>query len=574
MSGPVPLFDLSTAIIGMSGAGKTVSAKVLVEKLLHEQRHTCVIDPTGVWYGLRSDAAGTGPGFGIPIFGGLHGDVPISAHDGAKVARLVIDGPLSAVVDISELRSGQEQRRFVRDFMATIRGKPRTRFHLVIDEADEFAPQTAADDLGYALLEDMIWIAKRGRVHGFVPMLITQRPADIAKSVLSQMQTLIIHQLVAPTDQAPVRAYLKGHATKDLAAQVEQSLAKLKRGERWVYSPAADVLDRNVAPLPVTFDTSRTPEAGESPPVPATLATIDTAALVAALKPAADATVAVQDVAAAGPMAQMVMQQQSKEIAGLRMDIQDAADREARLQWIIAGYQRAERAYHCLVGDVLFPSIPRHDGSATTDPYVVAPLDQIPAQGGGVPEGDDGQKMAPTERVDATAKRQREREAKPPAEKPQVVTAGETATKASPAAIAIADLLDRVNPAKLTWAQAALTGRKATGGNFNAARKWLRDSGRIAEKGELIWSASPAPAGMSREEALLLWQSVLTNPAPRMIEALTFASMSKDALAGRLGCKPTGGNWNNGLAQLRRNGVAFVEGDRVRLANPLPGEMA
>jgi hypothetical protein len=144
---------------------------------------------------------------------------------------------------------------------------------------------------------------------------------------------------------------------------------------------------------------------------------------------------------------------------------------------------------------------------------------------------------------------------------------------ASPAALAIADLLDRVNPARLTWAQAAaLTGRKASGGNFNAARKWLRESGRLVEDGEFIRSAADAPAGLTHAEALDLWRGVLTTPAPRMIDALTRKALTREELGAAIGAQPRGGNFNNGLAQLRRNGVAVEVGGRLQLARPLPGE--
>jgi hypothetical protein len=89
MSPTAAILETSTAIIGTSGAGKTFTARAMVESLLQMERHTCIIDPTGVWSGLRTNAAGDGPGFSIPIFGGLHGDAPIAARDGATVAKLI-----------------------------------------------------------------------------------------------------------------------------------------------------------------------------------------------------------------------------------------------------------------------------------------------------------------------------------------------------------------------------------------------------------------------------------------------------------------------------------------------------
>ena len=72
----------------------------------------------------------------------------------------------------------------------------------MVDEADEFAPQTTADDVGFALREDLVWIAKRGRAAGFVPTWITQRTAEIAKAVISQAAD----DRRAPADRRPPTA--------------------------------------------------------------------------------------------------------------------------------------------------------------------------------------------------------------------------------------------------------------------------------------------------------------------------------------------------------------------------------
>lgn len=284
--------DSHEAIIGASGAGKSTTARVEVEALLDEGRHVCIIDPTGIWHGLRSNAAGDGPGFGIPIFGGDHGDVAVLPEQGEAVGKIIAGG-VSAIVDVSGM-DGRQQRRFVLGMMAALRKKPKANFHLVVDEADEFAPQTAPDDIGFELVEQMKWVAKRGRVHGFVLTAITQRPADISKAVLSQVQTIIAHQLIAPQDQKAIDDYLKANGDPETRRKVMTSLPALERGQRWIYSPRAGVLELGMTPLPKTFDSSRTPAAGETLAAPKMLAQIDLGAIREALAPpppAADAAV-------------------------------------------------------------------------------------------------------------------------------------------------------------------------------------------------------------------------------------------------------------------------------------------
>lgn len=324
-------------IVGASGAGKTVTAKGEVERLLREERHVAIIDPTGVWHGLRAASDGEGEGFAIPIFGGLHGDVPIHAEQGAKVGEIIAGG-VSAILDLSQMDS-PDQHQFVLELISALRRKPKGNFHLIVDEADEFAPQTSPSTMGEQAKRQMEWIAKRGRVQGFVLMAITQRPADIAKSVISQMQVVVAHQLIAPADQNAVKSYLKDNADKLTLATVMESLAGLDRGERWIYAPRMGVLERGVSPLPETFDTSRTPEPGEAAAEPTRLTEIDLGAIREALK-------CVDQEGEGAPAAHGAKEQIAKlqaENARLRAAV-DEAETRGRSMGIAIGIQRARSA--------------------------------------------------------------------------------------------------------------------------------------------------------------------------------------------------------------------------------------
>jgi hypothetical protein len=285
VTAPLPSYiNEHQAIVGNSGSGKTVTGKAEAEQLLRERRHVAIIDLTDVWYGLRSDVAGTGPGFDIPIFGGRHGDVPIGPGDGDAIARLIIEQRVSAIVSLGHLHDDVDQRLFLAPFVKRLRAKPRGNFHLIVDEAEEVAPQTAPDDLAFGLTRDLIWIAKRGRVAGFVLTVITQRPADISKAVLSQAQTIIAHQLIDPRDQKAIDDYLKAKGDKAVRADVMRSLPGLERGERWIYSPRLGILERGFTAPIATFDSSRTPAPGEVHVEPKMLAELDVSAIAAALK--------------------------------------------------------------------------------------------------------------------------------------------------------------------------------------------------------------------------------------------------------------------------------------------------
>ena len=72
-----------------AAAGRRTPPKGLVELLLTSAARICVVDPLGVWWGLRSSADGITPGFPVIVFGGRHADVPLDEGMGAALGRVV-----------------------------------------------------------------------------------------------------------------------------------------------------------------------------------------------------------------------------------------------------------------------------------------------------------------------------------------------------------------------------------------------------------------------------------------------------------------------------------------------------
>lgn len=136
--------DLTTetlGIIGKRGSGKSHTGTLIVEELLELESQVVVIDPTGGWWGLRAGADGKkAGGYPIPIFGGLHGDMPLEEKAGALLAEYLVENRLSAVIDLSGF-SKSAMRRFVRDFAEhfyLLKRKKSDPVHIVIDECDLF----------------------------------------------------------------------------------------------------------------------------------------------------------------------------------------------------------------------------------------------------------------------------------------------------------------------------------------------------------------------------------------------------------------------------------------------------
>ena len=276
---------MTIAIVGRTGSGKTFAAKGLIETDLGVGLRVCVVDPTGAWWGLRLRPDGATPAFPVVIFGGEHGDVPVASDQGDALAEAILDGrAIQSVVDVSEM-SGAEQFRFLTAFFERLYSRNRGPLTLVMDEADVMAPQNPLPEQR-RLQGAVNKIVRRGRIKGFRPIMITQRPAVLDKSVLSQIDTLIAMRLTSPQDRKAIEEWVKGNADAVQAREVLDSLASLPRGEGWFWAPHAGVLERRAFPPIATFDSSRTPEPGEMLREVSLLTLPDVDALRAAFLPA------------------------------------------------------------------------------------------------------------------------------------------------------------------------------------------------------------------------------------------------------------------------------------------------
>ncbi len=160
---PVSALDERLAIVGTSGSGKTYATKGLVERLMQAGARVCVVDPLGVWWGLRLAADGITPArFPVVVFGGQHADVPLTVGMGTALGRLVGTQALACVVDVSDLGSAAARRTFTTAFTEALYDNNTEPLHLVLDEADLWAPQRVQLD-GYDLLGRVEEIVRRGR---------------------------------------------------------------------------------------------------------------------------------------------------------------------------------------------------------------------------------------------------------------------------------------------------------------------------------------------------------------------------------------------------------------------------
>jgi hypothetical protein len=249
-------------ILAKRGMGKTYCGAVLAEEMLKASQQVIVADPVGVWWGLRNSADGAAPGLPIVVFGGAHGDLPLSAVMGPALAELAVSERLSMVLDLSAL-SKAEAVRLMTGFCETLYHRNREPLHLILDEADAFAPQRPLPG-HQRLLGAMDDLVRRGRARGIGVTMITQRPAVLNKDVLTQIEVLIALRMTAPQDQAAIDTWVRSHGTPEQREELMRSLPSLPIGDAWLWSPGW--LDRFVrihVRQRETFDSSATPKVGE-----------------------------------------------------------------------------------------------------------------------------------------------------------------------------------------------------------------------------------------------------------------------------------------------------------------------
>lgn len=280
---PVNAVTQTFAILARKGSGKTYTGAVFCEEMLAAGQQVIVVDVIGVWHGLRSSADGKSAGYPVVIFGGEHADVPLEETAGETIALAIVEHGFSAILDLSLLRKAAVIR-FMTAFAETLYRVNRKPMHLMLDEADVFAPQRPMDGEQRMLgaLEDIV---RRGRARGIGVTMITQRPAVLNKNVLTQVECLVTLQMTAPQDRAAIDAWVDLHGAKDQRDLMMESLPSLPVGTAWFWSPQWLNEFRKIrVRLRTTFDSSATPKVGMAQRKPKAMAPVDIQALGAQIQ--------------------------------------------------------------------------------------------------------------------------------------------------------------------------------------------------------------------------------------------------------------------------------------------------
>lgn len=120
--------------------------------------------------------------------------------------------------------------RVLYDIQFWMRSESRTPVCLVCDEAHLYLPlRTDADAAAKRALDTFERIAKEGRKYGFALLVVSQRPSDVSKTILSQCNNFIALRLTNEQDQSAVRSVMP-----DSMAGIADVLPLLDIGEALV----------------------------------------------------------------------------------------------------------------------------------------------------------------------------------------------------------------------------------------------------------------------------------------------------------------------------------------------------
>lgn len=523
---PSAALDDRLAFVGTSGSGKTYAAGTAVERLLEAGSKVVVVDPLDVWWGLRVKSDGVKPAFPVVIFGGAHGDLPLSEHAGGLLGETIATTKESCIISLGGMATKASERRFMLAFLEKLyrkaTGEP---FHLIFDEADLWAPQKSLEPQLQNLMENIV---RRGRVKGFIPWLITQRPAVLSKDILSQADGLVAMKLTSSQDRDALGAWIEGQADRAEEKRMLAKLPTMQKGHGIVWIPGRGVLSETAFPQKATFDSSSTPKRGETKRT-ATLKPIDLGKLqerITAIeaeqnKPKAKATPAPSSVAVSTMTVPDPRALRAAEDHGRSLGFDDG-----KRVGFTEGYKMAQREAQAALSS-LRPSEPNLASLPPRPAPAARAAPPLPIASG------PGTQMSKAERLILTALAQ--------------YPNGRSKTQ-----IAI------------------LTGYSSSGGGFNNALSSLRtkvwiegsDPLRITIDGiTALGFYEPLPQG----QALLNhWLGQLSKAERAVLQALAEvwpASLTKEQVAETAGYEASGGGFNNALSRLRTLELINGRGD-------------
>jgi Helicase HerA, central domain len=182
---------LRGGIFASPGAGKGYLLGVLIEELIDAGYPCVMVDPESELWTFRE--------IGALVLGGPHGHVPLAGDAAAVIEyalHFCLDSATPVVFDLADLETDSA----IREMFEAIAGvywrlvsTARTPSVFALTEAHVIAPQAIARGEGGA--SKLPAILSRGRKRGVIPLLETQRIADVANAVISHCNVRFIGRI-------------------------------------------------------------------------------------------------------------------------------------------------------------------------------------------------------------------------------------------------------------------------------------------------------------------------------------------------------------------------------------------
>ncbi len=189
-----------TAILAMRGAGKSWLNSILAEGLIKAGVPIVIIDPEGEYWTLKVAFEN------LAVAGGEHADLPLGNDIAGELAQIAIHERIPLVIDLSDVRRS-EQFTFLALFLEELfffETTARIPLWISFEEADLWAPQKSEPVCKSRVLD----ICQRGRKRGLGFSLVSQRPATLDKTALSQAEFRFFKRFQQPHDLQAIAEYL------------------------------------------------------------------------------------------------------------------------------------------------------------------------------------------------------------------------------------------------------------------------------------------------------------------------------------------------------------------------------
>lgn len=551
-----------TLLLGQTRSGKTYQLRGILERLRRADRRVGSIDKLGNHWGLTLSPDGLAPGLDFVLFGGKRAHVPMSPADGARLGRLFVERNIPAIFDISQWHD-DDQQQWVGDFADAVFLHNEGALHLVVDEAPSWIPQD--QERGDAF-KPMRRLTTQGLGNGIRVVMASQGWAQIDKTS-ARMASLVVTMRQFGADFAAMRKFLP--VTPAELKPVEQQLPSLPPGTGYVWDPVPGTLTRYAFPPNTTFDSSRTPRHGDTPPAPIAVSGALVDELRALLTPlgSVDDTIPADPIAASeqGRLVGTMLRNRDEEIADLKAQLADANAELEHLRGVDAECDR----YQAGLGQLEELLLAVRSGTASNmgrenahpDPAPARDRYPVPKAEGAPADGNHARRVpagAPTLNRESMSEL-------PPMTRRLI----ETLARFYPRAIPIehAAKIGKVGIKSSQWPQHfrafAHSGLVEQLGNAH----W-----RISEIGAAALGLQPRP--QATDELVAFWVGAFQPAVGRMLQVLVDAGgiwLSRGELCARSGVSPTSSTLGAGIKELRDHGLVDEQSGELRAAAVLLG---